>query len=309
MLIPTDRHGAGRDRAQPADRLCRPRLARLAPPSCRSARSPPTTFCCARRAAAAADADRGRTDRRRRRRASSACPACASRASISLPRRLARSSSSSGCSPISDWFSNNSMSLTISAPRLAVFRGRPALRRRPLSPGRGRHRDPLLWLAYNIVRQPDRPRLDGDPRHGHGRRGDRHSRSAAASCWPTASAPSSAASPARSGPSAYLGTADAHAFDLDKSFEVLFIVIIGGSASLFGNFLGAAFIVLTPIALDLLVAWRSTLTACGQRRRSSNVLRIIFGVIIILLLIKEPDGLASLIGRLARAVGVWPLRA
>jgi branched-chain amino acid transport system permease protein len=51
----------------------------------------------------------------------------------------------------------------------------------------------------------------------------------------------------------YLGTIDAHAFDLAKSFQVLFIVIIGGSASLAGNFPGAAFIVLTPIALDLAV--------------------------------------------------------
>ena len=50
---------------------------------------------------------------------------------------------------------------------------------------------------------------------------------------------------------AYLGTADAHAFSLDKSFQVLFIVLIGGTASLAGNFLGAVLIVLLPIGLDL----------------------------------------------------------
>lgn len=51
---------------------------------------------------------------------------------------------------------------------------------------------------------------------------------------------------------AYLGTADAHAFNLDKSFQILFIVLIGGSATIWGNFLGAAFIVFTPILLNRL---------------------------------------------------------
>jgi len=95
---------------------------------------------------------------------------------------------------------------------------------------------------------------------------------------------------------AYLGTADAHAFNLDKSFQILFIVIIGGVATIFGNFLGAAFIVLTPILLDRL-SLLVDLSFLGDQGALANIQRIIFGTIIIVLLIKEPDGLSSLIRR------------
>jgi branched-chain amino acid transport system permease protein len=95
---------------------------------------------------------------------------------------------------------------------------------------------------------------------------------------------------------AYLGTADAHAFSLDKSFQVLFIVLIGGTATIFGNFLGAAFIVLTPILLDR-VALYSDLSFLADQGALANIQHILFGVIIIVLLIKEPDGLSALLRR------------
>ena len=41
---------------------------------------------------------------------------------------------------------------------------------------------------------------------------------------------------------AYLGTVEPEAFTLDLSFRILFMVIIGGAASILGSFLGAAFI-------------------------------------------------------------------
>src|SRR6266496_1581524 len=50
---------------------------------------------------------------------------------------------------------------------------------------------------------------------------------------------------------AYLGTVEPEAFTLDLSFRILFMVIIGGLASVLGSFLGAAFIVLLPIFLNL----------------------------------------------------------
>ena len=203
------------------------------------------------------------------------------------------------------WFSHDSMSLTISAPRLA-FAGHD------LSSPAGRYllvvvtTGLLLWLARNIV----------NSRIGRDWMAIRDMDTAAA----VAGIPIASRKLLAYGVSsffcgvagalwafAYLGTADAHAFDLDKSFQVLFIVIIGGSASLFGNFLGAAFIVLTPILLDLIVLWWN-LTDYVDQGSLTNLLRILFGSIIILLLIKEPDGLASLIGRLARRFAAWPLR-
>lgn len=101
---------------------------------------------------------------------------------------------------------------------------------------------------------------------------------------------------------AYLGTSDAHTFNLDKSFQILFIVIIGGVATIYGNFLGAAFIVLTPILLDRL-SLVFDLSFLADQGALANIQRIIFGTIIIVLLIKEPDGLTSLIRR-----GVGALR-
>jgi branched-chain amino acid transport system permease protein len=195
------------------------------------------------------------------------------------------------------WFSNDSLTLTISAPRLEIF-GHDLN-----SPG-GRYvlvaatTGLLYWLAHNII----------DSRIGRDWMAIRDMETAAA----VAGIPIGRRKLLAYGVSSffcgiagalwafcYLGTTDAHAFDLDKSFQVLFIVIIGGSASLAGNFLGAAFIVLTPIALDLAVLGLR-LDNVIDHGSVTNLLHIIFGVIIILLLIKEPDGLASLIGRLAK---------
>ncbi len=195
------------------------------------------------------------------------------------------------------WFSNDSLSLTISAPRLALFGhdlGSPAGRYAVVAVTTLA----LLWLARNIV----------DSRFGRDWMAIRDMDTAAA----VAGIPVGRRKLLAYGVSSffcgiagalwafcYLGTADAHAFDLDKSFEVLFIVIIGGSASLAGNFLGAGFIVLTPIALDLAVLGLG-LDGTIDHGTVTNLLRIVFGALIILLLVKEPDGLASLIGRLAR---------
>ncbi|MFH7391487.1 branched-chain amino acid ABC transporter permease, partial [Pseudomonas syringae pv. tagetis] len=50
------------------------------------------------------------------------------------------------------------------------------------------------------------------------------------------------------------GTVEPHGFDLNRSFLILFIIIIGGLGSVQGNFLGAAFMVLLPILLGNLSA-------------------------------------------------------
>ena len=47
----------------------------------------------------------------------------------------------------------------------------------------------------------------------------------------------------------YLNSVETQAFAINVSFDVLFMVIIGGLASILGSFLGAAFIVLMPIFL------------------------------------------------------------
>jgi branched-chain amino acid transport system permease protein len=88
---------------------------------------------------------------------------------------------------------------------------------------------------------------------------------------------------------AYLGTVEPHGFDLDRSFQVLFIIIIGGLGSIPGAFLGAAFMVLLPIAMDNL----SSLLLSGSidPGQLQNFQKMLFGGLLIWLLIKEPEGL------------------
>src|SRR4029453_6931136 len=51
----------------------------------------------------------------------------------------------------------------------------------------------------------------------------------------------------------HLGSWGPAAFSIDCSFQLLFMVIIGGLGSIMGSFFGAAFIVVLPIALDRLL--------------------------------------------------------
>jgi branched-chain amino acid transport system permease protein len=95
---------------------------------------------------------------------------------------------------------------------------------------------------------------------------------------------------------AYLRTVEPAGFNLDRSFQILFIVIIGGLASIRGAFFGAALIVVFPLVLSRLGS-----LLLGDVF-NSGVLdmtqRIVLGALIILFLILEPDGLVSLWDRL-----------
>lgn len=104
----------------------------------------------------------------------------------------------------------------------------------------------------------------------------------------------------------YLGTVEPHGFDLNRSFQILFIIIIGGLGSILGNFLGAAFIVLFPVLLSNLAGLLPTgLIDAGQ---IENLQKIAFGTLIIIFLIKEPEGLARLWQRFRERARRWPLR-
>lgn len=106
---------------------------------------------------------------------------------------------------------------------------------------------------------------------------------------------------------AYLGTVEPEGFNLDLSFRVLFMVIIGGAGSVLGSFLGAGFIVLLPIFLDTMA--HPIELALGMTLPPglmSNLELIVFGSLIIFFLIVEPNGLARLwqIGK--EKLRLWP---
>jgi branched-chain amino acid transport system permease protein len=105
----------------------------------------------------------------------------------------------------------------------------------------------------------------------------------------------------------YLGTVEPEAFILDLSFRVLFMIIIGGVGSILGSFLGAAFITLFPIFLNL--ASRGLEGALGieiPHALVSNLEVIIFGGLIIFFLIVEPNGLARLWQVGKEKLRLWP---
>ncbi|WP_425374994.1 branched-chain amino acid ABC transporter permease [Oharaeibacter diazotrophicus] len=105
---------------------------------------------------------------------------------------------------------------------------------------------------------------------------------------------------------AYLGTVDSRSFDLDRSFTVLFIVIIGGMGSIAGAFVGSAFVILLPILIsNVATTFFAGAVDAGQLE---NLQKILFGALIVVLLIKEPAGLAALFAKFRRRLATWPLR-
>ena len=103
--------------------------------------------------------------------------------------------------------------------------------------------------------------------------------------------------------SVWLGSVEtAEAFDINQSFQVLFMIIIGGLGSMTGSFLGAAFIVLMPIVLTNVMVggfgWQAV--------TAKHFEFIIFGSLITFFLIVEPLGLARLWQITKEKLRLWP---
>jgi branched-chain amino acid transport system permease protein len=104
----------------------------------------------------------------------------------------------------------------------------------------------------------------------------------------------------------YLGSASVQSFGISRSFEVLFIIIIGGMGSIPGSFVGAAFISLLPLAIDRVAQY--FFAGHVDAGLLQNIQKAIFGLLIIWFLIKEPDGLARLFKTVEERLSNWPLR-
>ena len=101
----------------------------------------------------------------------------------------------------------------------------------------------------------------------------------------------------------YYGSAETLAFDVNLSFLVLFMVIIGGLGSILGSFLGAAFIVLVPILLTR----APRLVGINMPIDTQKQLELmIFGGLILFFLIVEPRGLARLWQITKEKLRLWP---
>jgi branched-chain amino acid transport system permease protein len=108
----------------------------------------------------------------------------------------------------------------------------------------------------------------------------------------------------------YLRIANYENFTLATSIEYLTMIIIGGLGSVLGSVLGAIFIKLLPIALDLSVISIARGVFGIPYESVANFLAnfqlFIFGTLIILFLIVEPEGLARLWENIKRYFRLWP---
>lgn len=105
----------------------------------------------------------------------------------------------------------------------------------------------------------------------------------------------------------HLGAWEPLAFNINLSFNLLFMIIIGGLGSILGSFLGAAFIVLLPIFLNqFLPLFGAIFGIAVSTALVSHVELMVFGVLIVFFLIVEPHGLARLwqIGK--EKLRLWP---
>ncbi|MEO1649638.1 MAG: branched-chain amino acid ABC transporter permease [Pseudomonadota bacterium] len=101
-----------------------------------------------------------------------------------------------------------------------------------------------------------------------------------------------------------LGSAEPEVFGiLTASFPVLFMIIIGGLGSIIGSFLGAAFIVILPILINMVPSWFGIEIAAAT---VEHFRFMIVGALIIFFLIVEPNGLARLWSVAREKLRLWP---
>lgn len=105
----------------------------------------------------------------------------------------------------------------------------------------------------------------------------------------------------------HLGSWEPAAFSIDRSFQLLFMVIIGGMGSIMGSFFGAAFIVVLPIFLNQFLPWFGGLFGIHVSTAGiSHAEFMIFGALIVFFLIVEPHGIARLWSTAKEKLRLWP---
>ena len=105
----------------------------------------------------------------------------------------------------------------------------------------------------------------------------------------------------------HLGSWEPAAFSIDRSFQLLFMIIIGGLGSIMGSFFGAAFIVILPVILNqALPAFGELVGVTIGTALIAHAELMIFGGLIVFFLIVEPHGLARLWSTAKEKLRLWP---
>lgn len=102
----------------------------------------------------------------------------------------------------------------------------------------------------------------------------------------------------------YTTNIDLRMHELDRGFQILFMIIIGGLGTISGAFMGAAFVYLFDIIISLV--GDKMLGGAFDSAFVENASKVLVGTIIIILLIKEPGGFAALWARYKEKLKTWP---
>jgi branched-chain amino acid transport system permease protein len=106
----------------------------------------------------------------------------------------------------------------------------------------------------------------------------------------------------------YLGIANYEQFQIGVSIDYLAMIIIGGLGSVLGSIFGAAFVTLLPIVIRYTMeAFSGVLFSEATMHNLIPALRLtLFGVLIIVFLVLEPEGLNRLWRNIRSYFRVWP---
>ncbi|HXH81989.1 MAG TPA: branched-chain amino acid ABC transporter permease [Candidatus Tectomicrobia bacterium] len=106
----------------------------------------------------------------------------------------------------------------------------------------------------------------------------------------------------------FLGIANYEQFQLNVSIDYLAMIIIGGLGSVLGSIFGAVFVTLLPIAIRYAMEAFGGLflTQAQVLNIIPNLRLILFGGLIILFLVVEPEGLNRLWRNIRNYFRVWP---
>ncbi|MDA7842178.1 branched-chain amino acid ABC transporter permease [Gammaproteobacteria bacterium] len=102
----------------------------------------------------------------------------------------------------------------------------------------------------------------------------------------------------------YIGNVDLMIYGVDRSFTILFMLIIGGLGSISGSWLGAIFVYEFPIVFTFIGDY--IFQGAFNTAVVENVSNMVYGVFIIALLIREPGGFAALWGTTKQKLRMWP---
>jgi len=104
----------------------------------------------------------------------------------------------------------------------------------------------------------------------------------------------------------YRGFVSAEAFSLFLTIQYVAMVIIGGMGSILGAVLGTVFVVLFPYAIE------GTMRSVGLAERLSSIVFAVnytaFGLVMILFLVFEPQGLVGIWRRVQNWFLLWPFK-